>query len=60
MSDRSDPSDAPNPGVRRELAYFLRHHKLWWMTPILLVFGLVLLLVMAGSSQESGFTYDLF
>ena len=47
-------------GAWRELRFFLRHHPVWWLTPILLVFASLLFLAWARSSAESGFVYDLF
>lgn len=39
---------------------FLKHNKKWWLTPIILVLGLVGLLVVLGSSGAAPFIYTLF
>ena len=43
-----------------EFIYFLRDNKKWWLTPILIVLGLVGLLVVFGSSGAAPFIYTLF
>lgn len=43
-----------------EFIYFLGTNKKWWLTPILLVLGLVGLLVVLGASGAAPFIYTLF
>ena len=43
-----------------EFIHFLSENKKWWLTPILLVLGLVGLLVVLGSSGAAPFIYTLF
>lgn len=43
-----------------EFVHFLRENKKWWLTPIILVLGLVGLLVVLGSSGAAPFIYTLF
>ena len=44
----------------QEFLLFVRENKKWWLIPILLVFGLVSLLVMFGSTGAAPFVYTLF
>lgn len=44
----------------QEFLLFVRTNKKWWLIPILLVFGLVGLLVMFGSTGAAPFVYTLF
>lgn len=45
----------------RDFATFLRERKVWWLTPILLVFGLVgFLLVTTEGSAVAPFVYTFF
>ena len=44
----------------QEFLLFVRENKKWWLIPILLVFGLVSLLVMSGSTGAAPFVYTLF
>ncbi len=43
-----------------EFIAFLTENKKWWMTPILLVLGLLTVLVLAGGSAAAPFIYSLF
>ncbi len=43
-----------------EFIYFLGTNKKWWLTPIILVLGLVGLLVVLGASGAAPFIYTLF
>ena len=44
-----------------DFGYFLRAHKLWWITPIAVVLLLIVLLVLLGPSDEQRpFMYQLF
>jgi hypothetical protein len=44
----------------QEFVLFVMENKKWWLIPILVVFGLVGLLVMLGSSGAAPFIYTLF
>lgn len=44
-----------------EFVYFLRENKKWWLTPIIIVLGLVGLLVYLGATSGAApFIYALF
>lgn len=43
-----------------EFVYFLRENKKWWLTPIILVLGLVGLLVFLTATGAGPFIYTLF
>ena len=43
-----------------EFWYFLRYNKKWWLTPILIVLGLITGLVILGTSGAAPFIYALF
>ena len=43
-----------------EFMHFLATNKKWWLTPILLVLGLVGLLVILSASGAAPFIYTLF
>ena len=46
--------------IVKEFVYFLATNKKWWLTPILLVLGLVGLLVILSASGAAPFIYTLF
>lgn len=43
-----------------EFVAFLGENKKWWMAPILIVFGLLMLLAILGSTPVAPFIYSLF
>lgn len=43
-----------------EFAAFLGSNKRWWMTPILVVFGLLTALAVLSSTAAAPFIYSLF
>ena len=47
-------------GFLAELWGFMRHSKMWWLTPIILVLLLVGVLVAVGGSAAAPFLYPLF
>lgn len=47
-------------GVFRELFYFLRTSKKWWLTPIIIALLLLGALVVASGSLAAPFIYTLF
>jgi len=46
--------------IVREFLVFLKERKLWWMTPIVIVFFLLAILVVASTSPLAPFIYALF
>ena len=67
MSDRSNSVEnfaqeahEGQVGFFREFAEFLVHNKKWWITPIIIVLGLVGVLVMLGGTTVAPFIYALF
>jgi hypothetical protein len=51
---------AAQPGLVRELVYFLAHNKKWWLTPIILVLLFVGGLIVLGGTAAAPFIYTLF
>jgi len=47
-------------GLVAEFIEFLRYNKKWWLTPIIVVLGLVGLLVVLGGTGAAPFIYTLF
>ena len=66
MSHEDQKNEFEDAGQERQLslleefALFIRENKKWWLTPILLVLGLVGLLVVLGSTGAAPFIYTLF
>jgi hypothetical protein len=69
MSQTEDKSQAksfveqaarPQTGFFGEFAYFLRHNKKWWITPIVVILLGFGVLVLLGSSAIAPFIYTLF
>jgi len=50
----------PSHGIAAEFWLFLRENKAYWLAPILIVFLLLALLVVAGSTSAAPFIYTLF
>ncbi len=47
--------------ILKELWLFMRYRKRWWMTPIIIVLGLLgVLVVFAETSALAPFIYSLF
>ena len=44
----------------QEFSLFILENKKWWLIPILVVFGLVGVLIMFGSTGAAPFIYTLF
>ena len=53
-------ADAPQQGLVAEFVEFLRFNKKWWLTPILVVLGLIAGLVILTSTGGAPFIYALF
>lgn len=50
-----------NKGLIAELWSFLKERKAWWLTPIIIMLGLIGILIIFGqSSTVSPFIYALF
>lgn len=53
-------ADAPQQGLVAEFVDFLRYNKKWWLTPILVVLGLIAGLVILTTTSAAPFIYALF
>ena len=66
MSQDKEPNDFVQAGREKQLSLiqefvlFVMENKKWWLTPILIVFALVGLLVALGSTGAAPFIYTLF
>lgn len=47
-------------GLVAEFVMFMAENKMWWMTPILVVFGLLGVLLVLGATGVAPFIYTLF
>jgi len=47
-------------GLISEFVMFMAENKMWWMTPILVVFGLLGVLLILGATGVAPFIYTLF
>ena len=47
-------------GLISEFIMFMAENKLWWLTPILVVFGLLGVLLVLGATGVAPFIYTLF
>lgn len=47
-------------GLIGEFIGFMRDNKAWWLTPILVVIGLVGVLLLFGTTGASAFLYSFF
>ena len=47
-------------GIVAEFIAFMAENKLWWMTPILVVFGLVGVLLLLGATGFAPFIYTMW
>jgi hypothetical protein len=47
-------------GIVAEFVAFMAENKMWWMVPILVVFGLLGVLLVLGATGGSAFIYTLF
>jgi hypothetical protein len=47
-------------GLVAEFVMFMAENKLWWLTPILVVFGLLGVLLVLGATGVAPFIYTLF
>lgn len=47
-------------GLVAEFVMFMAENKMWWLTPILVVFGLLGVLLVLGATGVAPFIYTLF
>lgn len=47
-------------GLIAEFVMFMAENKMWWLTPILVVFGLLGVLLVLGATGVAPFIYTLF
>lgn len=47
-------------GIVAEFWAFMAENKMWWLTPILIVFGLLGVLLILGATGAAPFLYTLF
>ncbi len=47
-------------GILAEFVAFMAENKMWWLTPILVVFGLLGILLILGATGAAPFIYTLF
>jgi hypothetical protein len=59
-SNLADQVNAEQPSLVRELCAFLMTNKKWWLTPIIVVFLLVGVLVLLSGTAAAPFIYTLF
>jgi hypothetical protein len=59
-SQFEEEATAARTGLIGEFVDFLKDNKKWWLLPLLIVFLLVALLTVLGSSPVAPFIYTLF
>ena len=59
-SDRRHLEDEGSSNIIAELWLFLRHNKKWWLTPIIVLFLLLGVLVILGGTGAAPFIYTVF
>ncbi len=59
-NDFSAEAEGAQRGIVGEFVDFLLHNKKWWMTPIILVLGLLALFIVLGGAGGGPFIYTLF
>lgn len=67
MSSRTDPSDSfqqaaqhASQGLLREFLAFMSENAKWWLSPFLLVFGLLGCALALGATGAAPFLYTFF
>ncbi len=53
-------ADGSDPGIFQEFIWFVKYNKKWWLTPILVVFLLLVVLAFLTNSPAAPFIYTLF
>jgi hypothetical protein len=48
------------PSLVRDVVYFLAHNKKWWLVPVLFLFLILFLLMLASTTGAAPFLYTLF
>ena len=56
----ADAAQERSRGLLSEFWQFARHHKRWWITPIILILLLVAALVFLGGTGAGPLIYPLF
>lgn len=56
MSTNNDPDRVPS--LLREFGHFLRHHKAWWLVPLVLVAVLFAVLILVSGKATTPFIYQ--
>lgn len=46
--------------IAQEFFLFLRENKLWWMMPIAIILGLLILIIILGQGSGGVFVYSFF
>jgi Family of unknown function (DUF5989) len=60
MADESKDPVFREPSLLRDFVYFLAHNKKWWLVPILVLFLVLFLLMLASTTGAAPFLYTLF
>lgn len=55
-----DAAQEQDRGIVAEFVAFMGENKMWWMSPILIVLGLVGVLLILGATGIAPFVYSLF
>ena len=58
--DFAQEAQESREGFLKEFAYFLRHNKKWWLTPIFVVLLFLGVLIVIGGTAVAPFIYTLF
>ena len=53
-------ADGKERGIVAEFVAFMAENKMWWLAPILIVFGLLGALLVLGATGAAPFIYTLF
>ena len=56
----AEEAGADDPGLVREYLAFMREHRKWWLTPLLIALGLIGVLVLLTSTPLGAALYTLF
>ncbi len=55
-----EAAEGDQPGIVGEFFGFLRENALWWLMPIMIVFGLLGILLALGATGVAPFLYTLW
>ena len=58
--DFLDAAQDQERGLVSEFVMFMSENKMWWLAPILIVFGLLGVLLVLGATGVAPFIYTLF